>query len=419
MSTEDKIHHSKAHFSRLLVLKTFLLTSVLQPKTNAMASNTRYKNDRRKSNPCPEKPRRRPTKKSKTLHPNNDEEDDVSKSNSNNSNTHVANSDDRDENYEVAIDEITVETKPPALTIKGIKEKSEEMWLYEQIKEMVQRKLWRVCKFVTGSADRFKVTEKILSLLKYDTDSNPEAEAKWIEDNGRACNKAVNEIRGYSVGELKKKFHQYWVYNNKTLPPLLTLKACMNRTIDPKNPEEMLVWQFWVDKILDAACANKFDWNPSVRYYQTISHASDGEGNTLFNMLMNPSTEAWAMVCIENYYEAWPKHFEWKVNNPHSKLPVSKKNRILGEGEEAFPKQKWTDAHGGQQVYCGWHVDSLQLYNTYKESNTAARQLARSTTLEEKILETLKKDNGIVGDKPRKKKQSKADLKQIVDTLDF
>ena len=50
-------------------------------------------------------------------------------------------------------------------------------------------------------------------------------------------------------------------------------------------------------------------------------------------MLMNPSTEAWAMVCIENYYDSWQKQFEWKVKNPQTNIPTSKKNRILKAGE--------------------------------------------------------------------------------------
>ena len=75
-------------------------------------------------------------------------------------------------------------------------------------------------------------------------------------------------------------------------------------------------------------------------------------------MLMNPrSMEAWAMVCIENYHESWQKQFEWKDKNPQMNIPTSKKNQILAEGEAHFPDNKWTDSHGGQQIYCGWSVE--------------------------------------------------------------
>jgi len=72
------------------------------------------------------------------------------------------------------------------------------------------------------------------------------------------------------------------------------------------------------------------------------------------------------MVCIENYHESWQKQFEWKDKNPQMNIPTSKKNQILAEGEAHFPDNKWTDSHGGQQIYCGWSVEGLVQYNTYK-----------------------------------------------------
>jgi len=157
-----------------------------------------------------------------------------------------------------------------------------------------------------------------------------------------------------------------------------------------------------------------------VRYYQTILEPSDGEGSTQFNMLMNPSTEAWAMVCIENYYDNWKKQFQWKDKNPIGKLNTGKKEAITDEAKVPFPTNKWTDSFGGQIHYCGWHINGLKAYNTYKASNKSARNTAKSAELEQQILEQLKLDNGIVGDKPKDKKQAAKDEEiQIVDTLDF
>jgi len=62
----------------------------------------------------------------------------------------------------------------------------------------------------------------------------------------------------------------------------------------------------------------------------------------------------------------------------------------------------------------------LKAYNTYKTSNKNVRNTAKSAELEKKILEELKLDNGIVGDKPKdKKRAAKEEEVQVVDTLDF
>ena len=384
-------------------------------------TKTRFEKDRRESNPRPKKPRkRRPAKKTKTTHPNSD--DDASSSSKSTHNSEV-----RDNRSKLPPEEISVATTvKPKRIIQAVKPKKEVDPEYNQIKAMVQTKLWRACKFITCHQDRIKVSTKINSFLVFEGDSSPEEDQKWIIEKARDCNKGVNATRAYSHGEIKKKMHNYWLYNNKTLPTLEDFKACLKRTIDYEDEAQKDIWKFWVDQILDAACANKFDWNPAVRYYQTISKANDGEGNTQFNMLMNPSTEAWAMVCIENYYENWKKQFEWKANNPNAKLNTGKKeakgkkDETTDEVEVPFPTNKWTDSCGGQIHYCGWHINGLKAYNTYKAMNKTARNTAKSEELEQQILEDLKLENGIIGDKPKDKKRAAVEEEvQIVDTLDF
>ena len=300
------------------------------------------------------------------------------------------------------------------------KKKKKHDPMFYQIKAKIQKKLWRVCKFVTCADDRMKVAQKVYQLLNFQN-APDNHEEEWLESRLSDVNKAVNDVRSYSVGEIKKKLQDYWTYNNHTLPPLDDLKACMNRTIDIKLPGKLDIMKFWVDEILDAACANKFDWCPHHRHYMTITDAANQPSK--FNNYMNPSTEAWAMVCIENYYDNWLGHFEWKHKYPKKKIVTSKKKRILEEGEAPFPDPKWTDSHGGQTVYCGWHPDGLKKYNEYKETNTTARQGTRSYELEATILTNLKQDWGIVGETPDQgkptKKRKKDEAEEKVNTLDF
>ena len=52
--------------------------------------------------------------------------------------------------------------------------------------------------------------------------------------------------------------------------------------------------------------------------------------------------------------------------------------------------------------------------------NKTARNTAKSEELEQQILEDLKLENGIIGDKPKDKKRAAVEEEvQIVDTLDF
>ena len=65
-------------------------------------------------------------------------------------------------------------------------------------------------------------------------------------------------------------------------------------------------------------------------------------------------------------------------------------------------------------------INGLKAYNTYKAMIKTARNTAKSEELEQQILEDLKLENGIVGDKPKDKKQAAVEEEvQIVDTLDF
>ena len=216
-------------------------------------TKTRFEKDRCKSNPRPEKPRKRcPAKKTKTTHPNSD--DDISSSSKSTRNSKV-----KDNQSKLPPDEITVvATVKSKRIIQAVKPKKEVDPEYNQIKAMVQCKLWRACKFITCHKDRIKVSTKINSLLVFEGDSSPEEDAKWIIEKARDCNKGVNATCAYSHGEIKKKMHNYWIYNKQTLPTLEDFKACLNRTIDYKDEAQKNIWKFWVDQILDAACAMQY-----------------------------------------------------------------------------------------------------------------------------------------------------------------
>ncbi len=289
------------------------------------------------------------------------------------------------------------------------------------IKDVVQNKLWRACKFVCGAVNRNKVSGKVFELLQLQGTYEP---TNWVETYGKEVNKAVNDVRGYAVGEIKKKLHDYWQEHGKKVPTIQEFANCLYRTIDPENAEQLDIFKFWWDQILDGACANKFDWCPDHRHFLTISAAGPNPGqgrtNSLLDMYMNPSTEAFALLVLENYRELWVKQFEWKDKNPRKKLPPLKKkeNRLAGDPE--FPATKWTDPHGGQQVYCGWSPAGLKQYDDYKKANKVSRITTGSQTLEAACLAALREDWGTTGTAPQKKKKArKSDEIAEFDTTDW
>ena len=108
----------------------------LQQQHQTMSGNTR------KSVPHPEKPQNpRVAKKPKTI-PQNQDDNELSKSNKSR-NTHNDES-----NFELDDDDVSVETNDQQLIVVNVKTKKPRDYVFEQIKALVQCKLWRVCKQV-------------------------------------------------------------------------------------------------------------------------------------------------------------------------------------------------------------------------------------------------------------------------------
>ena len=136
---------------------------------------------------------------------------------------------------------------------------------------------------------------------------------------------------------------------------------------------------------------------------------------------MNGSTEAFALLCIENYYAQMPEQWQWKLDNPGENLPPQCGENLRKErGYPAFPATKWTEAHQGQQTYGGWDEAAQILFKKYKIDNEAVRLKDISKKLEMEVLAKLKVANGITGDGPvSNKKVSKASQVTDFDCCDF
>lgn len=289
----------------------------------------------------------------------------------------------------------------------------------DKIKGVIQGKLWRVCKFIMGKKVRDKVAAKCYELIGL-----TEGQAEWVETWGKTVNKALNNVRGYACTEIKKKMFDYWEEHG-TVPSLDEFRACLTRRIDPNNQDELALFAFWWDQILDGACANKFDWCEDHRLYLKISTAapypSQGRPNRAEDLYMNPSTEAFALIVLENYLAQWVGQFEWKKLHKKKKIPAYKKPVNRTADDPNFPETKWTNPHAGQQTYCGWDKEALKQFEEYKNLNKTARMTPESDALEEATLAKLKVDYKVTGDapQPRGRTTKKRDEVEDLDTTDF
>ena len=310
----------------------------------------------------------------------------------------------------------------PKIVAKKDPKDTKDPW-DEYINKCIKEQLWRVTKFIKGPGVRTKNANKVYDLL--DLKEMGYRRKEWVPVYESNVNRLLNAHRTYVVSEIKKRLEAYWLANDKTLPSIDRFKACLLRTLAPDNEDDMALFTFWVDKILVAACGNKWDWCKNVRYAQKISEAGyrlmdDGEIDK-GNMNMNGGTEAFAFLCIENYYAQMPLQWQWRLDNPGDNLPPQCKEKTRVErGYHKFPASKWTESHQGQQTFGGWDEAAQVLFQEYKEANEAVRLKDISKKLEMDVLAKLKVDNGITGDGPvSKKKVSKASQVTDFDCCDF
>lgn len=313
-------------------------------------------------------------------------------------------------------DDSCPENGPTDPEITTFDKKCKEM--YSEIKGTVQTKFFRVCKFIMGDDVRTKAADKCFDLCEFQQNYSKPA---WVKAYATQVNKAVNDVRGYACGEIKKKMEKYYA-THQELPPLSAFEKCLMRTIDLDNEKESEIFLFYWDHLLDAACANKFDWCPDHRHYLTITGAGPNTPNNApEDMYMNPSTEAVCLIILDNYLDLWREQFDWKRKNPNCSLPPTKKEENRQEGDHVWQaKTKYTDPFQGQQAFCGWSKVGQQAFDNYKKANALARDTQQSKDLEMRMLTIVKEVNNVAGNAPPPKTRAKkSDVVENLDTMDF
>jgi len=285
-----------------------------------------------------------------------------------------------------------------------------------KINAIIKNLAWRNVKFIGGETARKAVVEQIFLLLDLE---GKEDKTDWCDAHSRKIISTVNNLRSTVAGDIKKRLHTYFIKNDE-IPSLERFEACLDRTLDPDNEEDLDLFAFWVGDILQAACGNKHDWCKDVRLVYTISEALDKHaGNGALGKYMGPSTEAMAMVAIKNYYKVWIAHFEWQKKHPGEDLPqpTSEKNPAPKDPENVFPVSLWVPLFQGQVAYCGWKKEGQTQFGLYKVKNEVARKGDNSKALEAKVLVKLQKIEEKYAP-ASKKKAKKSEVSEEVNTLD-
>lgn len=282
-----------------------------------------------------------------------------------------------------------------------------------------KHKVWRIAKFVPVNVDQeAKLWKIILKSLQGDgVDEGyktPAEKARWVVLHARNCARAMNETRQYVVGRLKEAVKKYWKANGKVMPSLENIKAIATRSlpIDDGNTDNMALAKWYVDSYMVAACGNRYDFGPSARHYHPLSLACPEDDSK--KPTITASTEAFAVICLENNYTSWPAVFEieeqypgYEIRRAHKNMPdgyvPGSTHTLLEDGNvravyvhgDQF-NTKWTMATEGAKKEGGWSPEGRDEFTTLNETihniRTSDDTKEASLAYEHQILAALRID---------------------------
>jgi len=218
----------------------------------------------------------------------------------------------------------------------------------------VKNNFFRGVKIIKGEDTEKKLAYAILDWLALPefvgcTPQILQNRATWVETYGSICTGSVNKLRGHVGGRLKAGMNKFdtegkiggtgsgdddtenatdetaVTLQNRKLPTKEDVLKCLKREIDWSDDWERAVFIWCWDTMLAYAAANKNDWSPQIRYYNTITLAK----NNRCELLMPSSTEALVVWFLENNEERWPAQDKVKKKHPNKKqVPCLKKNGV-------------------------------------------------------------------------------------------
>ena len=179
-----------------------------------------------------------------------------------------------------------------------------------------------------------------------------------------------------------------------------------------KKMDKMLA--FWQDKVIHRVAGHQV-WSETKKCYNLLSTASDPptDSNPNPKPWITPTTEAFAMLAIENYFNRWVLRAKHGIKNPDLKI-YKKADGSFIAGLEGF-KGEYTSPNGGVQPFGGYTeagVDRLVNMTERIEENRKnnAEYIKR---IEQRVLAIVYKKNRRKNIDENKSKRRKTSVVQM------
>ena len=307
--------------------------------------------------------------------------------------------------------------------------KNDEMVL--QIKDYIRKEGWRRSKFSTSDAQTNTMMEAFLDdrgMFADENDRTRRMRAQFLEDYRKDYDVQLNDCRQYVQSRMREVALEWQAkYGDDSLPLHGTIYACINRTLDLKDPAKAKIAKWWWDDLLPRATANAACWGDNMRHHETISRATlqivDWDNPPAkISFHVPPSTEAICGVIYDSCRTRWTNQFKWNKAHPGfgmllvwkqgrsddeikrieavtqdtlSKKPVKtpkKKKPVVKVFNEPDFAPKYTQPVVGNKPHSGWKEEGIKLFRKMADSNREIRGTELSNAWEEKVLDLVRAD---------------------------
>jgi hypothetical protein len=290
--------------------------------------------------------------------------------------------------------------------------------------EVIAWQIWPMWKLLGDlEEDQEIFMDKMCKLMNPDGFADRADKLAWKHKHGNTCISGFNATRSNVVSQLKAQTETWWLLHDQKMPNILKLQEIATRTVvltpggdDTLRPNgngdvkpfedvmELFVW--WWDCLLPAATAPATTfWTPGKRWYKLIQDGKAGD-----KLLLTPQDEAFAFLCMENYYIQWSNDFAAKADRPKFKLVKPKKKyfqipsdpvsiargyvivdtNIIKVGDKW--KTKYTRSNAGSSLSGGWTTEGKKKYMKLKAHIENGRKLPYTPAKEELVIASGKKE---------------------------
>lgn len=295
----------------------------------------------------------------------------------------------------------TVEAIESSTNAKQMLKKTMNKTTQLEIKKAIKLKLWPKIKFLADERQEKQLTKMVFKAIGY-KDKSEAFKQRFIAQYTDFVVRTLNAHRTYIVSQLEKPVFALLDKRNVPLEDPNRILACLQRTLNPDDAEDLGLFTWYWDKYLPKVTGSLHLFAKAHRHYATISDAGPLNDPTI--KYLTPQDEAFAVLVYESNRDKWMYFYQLKKNNRGLKLvpckrkldgSVGKDDETEIKGEElriygTKAQAKYTVADAGQSKFGGWSKAGQQRFVDLKKMAKDARKTANCKTLEERSLQALR-----------------------------